>query len=205
MTLLPVPRLRGLLQKRSGELFWAILRRSLLAMAAGASLLQRPPRIFDLCFFDSRGRMMRMNIVLPQRVRVATARTMLIMVGPFSPMTAVILILVVMGMRPWLLPFFLRHGTQTRCPSSLEWPKALLMGGWLVAQSGLPGSRMTAAILTSRCRSLACCVAVVYQGIGPKNRKEINKTRKGQRTVLITGLSPKRGSKKDPRGKDLTR
>ena len=29
-----------------------------------------------------------------------------------------------------------------------------------------------------------------------KNRKEINKTRKGQRTVLITGLSPKRGRKK---------
>ena len=154
MTLLPVPRLRGLLQKRSSEPFWANLRRSLLAMAAGAYLLQRPPRIFDLCFFDSSGRMLRMNIVLPLRVRVATARAMLIMVGPVSPLTAVILSLVVMGMRPWLLLLFLRHGTQTRCPSSLVWPKALLMGGWRVAQSGLPGSRMTAAILTSRCRSL---------------------------------------------------
>ena len=56
---------------------------------------------------------------------------------------------------------FLRRGTQTRCPSSLEWPRALLMGGWIAAQSGLPGSRMTAAILTSRCRSLACCVMMV--------------------------------------------
>ena len=61
MTLLPVPRLRGLLQKRSSEPFWANLRRSLLAMAAGAYLLQRPPRIFDLCFFDSSGRMLRMK------------------------------------------------------------------------------------------------------------------------------------------------
>ena len=161
MTLFPGPRLRGLLQKRSGELFLAILRRSLLAMAAGAVLLHRPLRLFDLCFLNLRGRRMRMSMVLHLCVRVATVKIVLAMAGHFSPITAVTLILVVMGMRPWLPPFFLRRGTQTRCPSSLEWPRALLMGGWIAAQSGLPGSRMTAAILTSRCRSLACCVMMV--------------------------------------------
>ena len=110
-------------------------------MAAGAVLLHRPLRLFDLCFLNLRGRRMRMSMVLHLCVRVATVKIVLAMAGHLSPITAVTLILVVMGMRPWLPPFFLRRGTQTRCPSSLEWPRALLMGGWIAAQSGLPGSR----------------------------------------------------------------
>ena len=48
---------------------------------------------------------MRMNTVLPLRVRVATAR-LCYHGGAIFADDAVIFILVVIGMRPWLPPFF---------------------------------------------------------------------------------------------------